>query len=186
MLFQNKIKQQIEKLIKQNALSKIDILNWLEYNNESYKIAKKPINCQRRTLPCMCFERNEICLFIDIYSKLNDVAKKFELNTFLKTKLLKFEKNSKNKNDIKNWLSENLTIGLSDLWFFMSPNNPNIKLSFINGKLNDEFEYLRININGEEFKSVYDFANLFSKLFIEEKILPNEYAKWKYENEITD
>lgn len=176
---------EISKIANQK-LSKSDLINWLDNNFGKFILCKKTKKCSESTSPCFCFERNTECLFIEIYSKLNQKAKYFELNIALTKQLIKYKNIVNDEYEIKRWLSENLKMGLNNLWFFMSPNYPNIKLSFVNGKLNDEFENLKIEIDGNEFKPIYDFANLFSKLFFEEKLLPNEYVKWKYENEITD
>lgn len=178
-------KSEISK-IANKKLSKVDLKKWLENNFSNYILIEITKKCNENMFPCFCIERKSECLFIEIYSTLNQKAKYFELNTLLKKELTKFYKIANNEEKVKKWLLKNLKISLSELWFFMSPNYPNIKMSFINGKKLNEFEYLKIEINGEEFKSIYDFSNLFSFLFFEEKLLPNEYAKWKYENEATE
>lgn len=157
----------------------------LEYERLFFKI-EKPLNCISKTLPCFCYKRNLECLCVDLYYKLKSQLEIYNTNVFFQNKLYEYEKIKNSEEDKRKWLIENIEIGLDELWFFMSQNYPNIKMSFINGKQNEEFEYLRIEIDGKEFKPIYDFANLFSNLFFEEKILPNEYAKWKYENEISD
>jgi len=172
--------------ITNKKILKSDLKKWLNKNFGEFIISEKSKSCLENKFPCFCIERKSECLFIEVYSKLNEIAKYFELNAILENQLTKYESIINNEAEIKNWLIENLKIGLNELWFFMSPNYPNIKVSFINGKRNDNFEYLKIEIEGNEFKPIYDFANLFSNLFFEEKILPNEYAKWKYENEITE
>ncbi len=181
MTIENQIQRVSSKLLSIN-----DVLNWLETNSVIYILTEKPKKCFERTQQFFCFKRNTECLFIEVYSKLKNQIELYKLNSILKNELIDFEKIKNEEIKVKEWLFKNLHFCLTELWFFMSPNYPNIKFSFISGKPKNEFEYLKIEINGNDFKYVYDFANLFSRLFFEEKLLPNEYEKWKYENEIND
>lgn len=185
MKHENKILELLE-IKSENILTFKEIQKWLFESNDLFIKSNKPEICLSKFLPCFCFKRNSECLFIEIYKALADKNEIYKQNILFQNKLIDYEKIKSNLEKRKIWLTENIEIGLNELWFFISPNYPNIKMSFINGKQNDEFEYIRIQIDGKELKPIYDFANLFSKLFFEEKILPNEYAKWKYENEITD
>ena len=76
--------------------------------------------------------------------------------------------------NLNNGLYKTGTFGTNQKYF-------NLKRSFINGKLYNEFDYIRIEIDGENFKFIYDFAEIFTDLFFSKKILPNELSKWRYE-----
>lgn len=180
-------RKQIEKLTIQNGILSLSFIeNWLNLNQNLFLDIVDNYRCSKFTLPCFCTVRDEDCLFVDIYKTLNKKIQISKQNELFQNKLFEYEKIKNSKECRKSWLKENIEIGLIGLWFFMSQDYSNIKMSFLNGKQNDEFEYFKIQIDGNDFKPIYDFANLFSELFFEEKLLPNELAKWKYENEITD
>ena len=89
--------------------------------------------------------------------------------------------------EMKIWLTKNFQIGLSKLERFSTATKySNLRFSFINGKNETEFEYLKFTIDGNDFKNNYDLVHLICDLFYNKEILPNELAKWKYENELTD
>lgn len=167
-------------------LSKSQILNWLDKNFSNYILNEKSKKCADQKLPCMCCERNIECLFAEIYSNLRLQAEYFELNTILSNELIKYENIVNDVNEKKLWLSNNIKNGLDNLWYFMSLDYPNIRIRFSKGKFNGEYEDLFVEIDGLEFKPIYDFANLFAKLFFEDKLLPNEYEKWKFESGMPD
>lgn len=168
--------------ITAKKLSKNDLLIWLENNLENFRLIQNSSLCSKRVLPCFCCERQKECLFFEIYVELSKTAKYFELCEVLEKQLAEFKNIENNAVEVREWLVRNLHMGLNDLWFFMSPNYSDYIVGFANGKKNDRFEYLRIKINGKEFKSIYNFANLFATLFFEDKILIKEMEKWKYEN----
>lgn len=160
---------------------------WLSKNKIKYEKSEKPINCIARTLPCMCFVREENCIFIDIYEKLTKKHNDFLDEKYLENELNKYHEIKDDNEKTKNWLTNNLQIGFSKFsWFSNASKYANLRLSFINGKNENEFEFIKFQIDGNDFKNNYDFAHLFCDLFFNKEILPNELAKWKYENEITD
>lgn len=172
---------------KNKTLSIKQVSEYLLKNEKKYNEIKKPINCLSRTLPCMCFVRDKDCLFIDIFENLNKKHNLFFDEKYLENELLKYEKIKNDTEEVKIWLTKNLQIGISKLdWFSTASKYSNLRLSFINGKNKTEFEYLIFTIDGNDFKNNYDFVHLFCDLFFNKEILPNELAKWKYENELTD
>ena len=169
--------------VSNKTLTINNVLNWLGENFSSFILLNKPIKCSQRTLPCMCFERNMDCLFLDIYKKLNEKKELYYLNLQLEKELKAFYLIQGKKEKEIEWLRTNFSIGINNVLRFSIDNYPNFKMSFINGKHFDEFEYIKIDIEGNDFKCIYDFANIFSKLFFIDKLLPNELSKWKYEND---
>lgn len=166
------------KKITNVILSENDVVDWLSDNCKNFLIAEKPQKCSQRTLPCMCYVIDKECLFIELYAKLNEKSKFFELNKYLEKELEVFREILTNEEAIKNWTLKNIEIGLKHKFSFNSPDYDNLKFSLINGKSNDEFEYLNIEIDGKAFKSIYDFVSLFIDLFILEKVLKEEYEKY--------
>lgn len=171
-----------------NKILSIDqVSEYLLKNKDKYNEIKKPLKCLSRTFPCLCFVRDKVCLFIDIFENLNEKYNLFLDEKYLENELLKFEKVKNETEEVKIWLTKNLQIGLSKLnWFSTASKYSNLRLSFINGKNEIEFEYIKFQIVGDDFKNNYDFEHLFCDLFFNKEILPNELAKWKYENELTD
>ena len=168
-------------------LSIKQVSEYLLKNESKYSEIKKPIKCLSRTLPCMCFVREKDCLFIDIFEKLNEKHNHFLDEKYLENELLKYDKIINEIDEMKIWLTKNLQIGISKLDRFSTATKySNLRISFINGKNETEFEYLKFTIDGNDFKNNYDFVHLFCDLFFNKEILPNELAKWKYENELTD
>ena len=160
---------------------------WLSENKSNYEILTKPIKCISRTLPCMCFSRDKNCLFIDVFENLTEKYQHHLDEKYLENELKNYIEIENNNEKVKAWLKKNLQFGLSKLsWFSTANKYSNLRLSFINGKNETEFEYIKFQINGNDFKNNYDFAHLFCHLFFEKELLPNELAKWKFENEITD
>ena len=152
-----------------------------------YSKIQKPIKCIARTLPCMCFVRDKECLFIDIYEKLTEKHNHYLDEKYLENELKKYKEIENENEKLKVWLTKNLQFGFSKFsWLSTATKYSNLRLSFINGKNETEFEYIKFQIDGNDFKNNYDFAHLFCDLFFEKELLPNELAKWKYENEITD
>ena len=133
----------------------------------------------------MCFVRDIDCLFIDIYEKLTEKYNHFLDEEYLENELKKYHEIKDDEEKTKNWLSKNLQIVFFKFsWFSTASKYANLRLSFINGKNENEFEYFKFQIDGNNFKNNYDFAHLFCDLFFNKEILPNELAKWKYENNL--
>ena len=162
------------------------VSEYLLKNEEKYNETQKSIKCLSRTLPCMCFVRDQDCLFISIYEKLTEKYNHFLDEKYLENALKRYNEIKDDKEKTKNWLAKNLQIGFSKFsWFSTASKYSNLQLSFINGKNENEFEYIKFQIDGNDFKNNYDFAQLFCDLFFNKEFLPNELAKWRYENEIT-
>ena len=164
-----------------------EVSEFLSQNKKKYDETKKPIKCVERTLPCMCFERDKDCLFIDIFEKLVENQNHFLDEKYLENELIIFEEIKNEIEKVKTWLTKNIQIGFLKLdWFSTATKYANLRLSFINGKDEKEFNYIKFKINGNDFKNNYDFAHLFCELFFSKELLPNELAKWKFENDITE
>ncbi len=167
------------------TLSINQVSEYLLSNKEKYNEIRKPIKCLTRTLPCMCCVRDKDCLFIDIFENLNNKHNHFLDEQYLENELLKFEQLKNETEEVKVWLTKNLQIGFSKFsWFSTANKYSNLRLSFINGKNETEFEYIKFQIDGNNFKNNYDFAHLFCELFFDKEFSPNELAKWKYENNL--
>jgi hypothetical protein len=161
------------------------VSEYLLKNEEKYNETQKPIKCLSRTLPCMCFVRDKDCLFIDIYEKLTEKYSHYLDEKHLEDELKKYNEIVNDTEKVKVWLTKNLQIGFSKFsWFSTANKYSDLKLSFINGKNETEFEYIKFQIDGNNFKNNYDFAHLFCELFFDKEFLPNELAKWKYENNL--
>ena len=108
-----------------------------------------------------------------------------ESNFLLKSEIEVFEKIRTNEIEIGKWLLKNLDNGLNKTGTFGSnPKYCNIRMSFVNGKLRNEFEYIRLEVDGKDFKYIYDFKELFNVLFFNKKKLPDELEKWKCQNSV--
>jgi hypothetical protein len=102
------------------------VINWLEINSERFIISEKFKMCSERTQQYFCFEKNIECLFIKIHFKLKNQIKIYNLNSILKSEFLDFEKIKDGKEKVKEWLFKNSQISIKELWYFMSPNYPDI------------------------------------------------------------
>ncbi len=128
----------------------------------------------------MCASRKKDCLFIDVFDALEQISKLYYKNTFYTSEINKHNRIKHNTKNVKKWLAENLYKDDIDLPYSSSSGIYYDKIvSLCNGKTIDEYDKYSLKFKGEDFKSSYDFLNIYNELFFTRKILPHEYNSWK-------
>ena len=182
-------KSEIAK-IANKKLSITDLINWLEENIDFYKISTTNSKCNPlKFFACNSNERDENCLFVNIYTSLKKHLEELKAYTIreelIKNEIEKYEICKSNHFEVKEWLKSNLENGLQ-IYLEFDFNNKNKIIEefiFFTGKhKNHKPKYLRIMVNNENtFENLHLFSKIFIELFFEQKLLLNEYEKWKKE-----
>lgn len=170
------------KIVHNKVISMDGVNEWIEDFEVTYLFGEHPQQCNKIISVCFCTIRNKYCLQAELYNKLTEIAKIHELNKIFQKELIKYEFIKDNAIELRVWLNSHVEIGLSEMFYFMEPTNRDIKMRFNLGEIDGEKTDLTFKIKGTDFKYVYKFAKLFSKLFFKERILPEEYQKWKTES----
>lgn len=186
-------KNSILDLTKNNSksfLSLIEINKWLIDYKELYKISITNSKCHPlKFISCNSNERDENCLFLNIYNSLEKHLEELKASTIreelIKNEIEKYEICKSNDFELKKWLKSNLENGLQ-IYLEFDFNNKNKIIEefiFFTGKhKNHKPKYLRIMVNNENtFENLHLFSKIFIELFFEQKLLLNEYEKWKKE-----
>ena len=181
---------QIRKLLNDKILDLNFVRFWLDENLELYKSSLKKSKCQPlKFSSCNSSERDENCLFLNIYTSLEKHLEELKAYTIreelIKNEIEKYEICKSNDFELKKWLKSNLENGLQIYLEFDFNNKNKIieEFNFFTGKhKNHKPKYLRIMVNNENtFENLHLFSKIFIELFFEQKLLLNEYEKWKKE-----
>lgn len=163
----------IEKL--QNCELTIgQIKAWLcEYENY-FKFLINESNCRKWSkwlndkntfiFPCVCPIREQDCIFIETYYKLNGLESYLKLEPYFKQVLSEFQSISKQEASLLDWMQKHELDwdGLTNLDSVLE-----IKLSV------EPYNTLDIHINKEEFKYCFEFKEVYSDVYYSD-----EYQKY--------
>ena len=169
--------------LKENTYLSFDKFEfWLLKYSPLYTTVEKSYSCSHLEfkLPCMCWNRQIDCLFVDIYVTLEKISLMYRKNLYYTEELGYYQTIKDDSLKSQKWLHKNLTENNIDLPYSSDENLYYDKeISFCNGKINDQYTYYNLKVKGIDFKSSYDFIAIYNKLFFSEKILPEEYENWK-------
>lgn len=166
--------------IKENNYLTFDRLEyWLLKHTYLYNQTKNNYDCSKFKLPCMCENRKLDCLFIDIFNALEKISSMYRKNLFFNDEINKYNEIKQNQNEKKKWLAESLKENDVDLPYSTDGIYYDKTISLCNGKNVEGYNAYIIKVKGEDFKSSYDFLTIYNELFFTQKILPDEYKKWK-------
>ena len=181
---------QIRNLLNDKILDLKFIRFWLDENLELYKSSLKKSKCHPlKFISCNSNERDENCLFLNIYTSLEKHLEELKAyairEELIKNEIEKYKICKSNDFELKEWLKSNLENGLQIYLEFDFNNKNEIieEFNFFTGKhKNHKPKYLRIMVNNENtFENLHLFSKIFIELFFEQKLLLNEYEKWKKE-----
>lgn len=187
MLIENEILRLIN-FENQINLSYID--NWIKKNSVIYSDILSNSKCHPLKFNyCNSNKRDGNCLFLNIYTSLEKHLEELKAYTIreelIKNEIEKYEICKSNDFELKKWLKSNLENGLQIYLEFDFNNKNKIiqEFNFFTGKhKNHKPKYLRIMVNNENtFENLHLFSKIFIELFFEQKLLLNEYEKWKKE-----
>jgi hypothetical protein len=178
-MFENSIKE-LTDLKDGEYLSFDKIEYWLLKHGALYSQTKDNYDCSNFKLPCMCWSRKKDCLFIDIFDALEKISKMYHNNLFYANEINKYAKIKEIQIEEKKWLTDNLKENDIDLPYSTTNGIYHDKIiSLSDGKNDHGYNTYVLKIKGEDFKSSYDFLNIYNDLFFTQKILPKEYEIWK-------
>lgn len=175
----------LSKLKEKTYLSFEKIEFWLLKYSTLYTTVEKNYSCSHLEfkLPCMCWNRQIDCLFVDIYVELEKISLMYRKNLYYTEEILYYQTIKKDSLKLQKWLQKNLTENNIDLPYSSEENKYYDKeISLCNGKLNQKYIYFSLKVEGFNFKSSYDFEVIYNNLFFNQKILPIEYENWKKES----
>lgn len=151
---------------------------WLDKHYPVYNSIVDILPCSNRSLPCICCNKDYNCLFKEVYLELDKYYHLQKKDSYYQSEIVKYNSIKHDLNLVKLWFKKHLDFESNYLDNYCEKNeHPDIMLKFYYG--NERNRVFNLNINGKEFKNIYDFYWLHNKLFFEDVIFPKEYNIWK-------
>lgn len=159
----------IQELLSINPVLSINHIHWwiMKYEKEFYSAVNstscrkwyKYINYGEKPFPCACPKREEDCIFIELYDKLNKLTELHKKESYFKSELLKYEQVLGGDEAELVWLERNKATGKL---FFVRTEEGDIRLSI--KKHQEPYLTIKIDIDRQDFKNILELKKLFSKL----------------------
>ncbi len=150
-------------MIKSN-LSISEIKSWLTDNSEKIKLDISNSKCNKwenwledkskHIYPCVCSNREQNCIFIEIYYQLDRVIQLYQKEEYFKILIQEYKQISSGKIALSEWFYKNKKLA-SELAF---DTEISIMLEL------EPYKTSKIILNENEFKNIIELQNIFNEL----------------------
>lgn len=137
---------------------------WLNENETNFKSSINQSKCKKwenwledkstHIYPCVCSNREQDCIFIETYYKLDRIVKFHQKEEYFNSLVLEYKQIADDKNAVINW--------------FMKYQNTASEIAFdteVSIMLELEpYKNLKIKLNENEFKNIFEFQNIINEL----------------------
>lgn len=169
--------EELKSINRLGILEMKEVKAWLEKHYDLYNNTVDKLPCANRSLPCFCCDKPTGCLFKEIYLELDKHYHYQKKDHYFHKELIKYESLKADNVALKEWFKTHIDFQEYYLDHYCEENDyPNIDLKFYYGK--ESSRIFLLQLKGLEFKNIYDFYQVHVKLFLNDKILPEEYEAW--------
>ena len=141
-----------------------EIKSWLDGNDEKLKLAISNSNCNKwenwledksiHIYPCICRSREQDCIFIETYYKLEGIVELHSKEEYFNTLVQSYKIIAEDKKGVLDWFKKYQSIA-SELVF-------ETELSIMMQL--EPYKSLKIKLNENEFKNIIEFQSIFKEL----------------------
>lgn len=150
-------------MVKSN-LNISEIKSWLTDNSEKIKLDISNSKCNKwenwledkstHIYPCVCSKREQDCMFIETYYKLDRVIQLHQKEEYFKTLLQEYKQIASNNVATSEWFKKHKKL-VSETAF---DTEISIMLEI------EPYRTSKIKLNENEFKNIIEFQNIFNEL----------------------
>ena len=141
-----------------------EIKSWLTDNSEKVKLDISNSKCNKwenwfedkatHIYPCVCSNREQNCIFIEIYYQLDRVIQLHQREEYFKILVQEYKQISSDKIALSEWFNKNKKLAF-ELAF---DTEISIMLEL------EPYQTSKIKLNENEFKNIIEFQNIFNEL----------------------
>jgi hypothetical protein len=141
-----------------------EIKSWLTDNSEKVKLDISNSKCNKwenwledkstRIYPCICSKREQDCIFIETYYKLDRVIQLHQKEEYFNILVQEYKQISSDKIALSEWFNKNKKLA-SELAF---DTEISIMLEL------EPYKTSKIKLNENEFKNIIELQNIFNEL----------------------
>ncbi len=150
-------------MIKSN-LNIGEIKSWLTDNSEKIKLDISNSKCKKwenwledkskHIYPCICSKREQDCMFIETYYKLDRVIQLHQKEEYFKTLIQEYKQIASNNVATSEWFKEHKKLAFEIAF----DTEISIMLEI------EPYRTSKIKLNENEFKNIIEFQNIFNEL----------------------
>ncbi|HRE78468.1 MAG TPA: hypothetical protein PLL09_11670 [Flavobacterium sp.] len=161
------------KKFDSNDVFKVAIIKtWLIDNHNSFQYLLNEISCNKwkvwledkatHIYPCVCSKRDQNCIFIETYYKLEEIVELHSKEEYFNTLVESYKLIAQDKKGVLDWYKKYQSIA-SELVF-------EAELSILIQL--EPYKSLKIKLNENEFRNIIEFQSIFNELEYNQIIKP--------------